>query len=176
MPHRIKLHPAAFGRTHRETVDDPHVVAYSPAVKFTRRRTRSTLRAILPLLTLVWASLPLHHCNLAMAGSAHAGAATAAPATAAPAQVDLTSAHCSHHLADGAKAPKASMSCSDLGRAGPDLRPSVAVDDVLVHVSFDARWQERGLRPVSGSSESRPQDDGRWRPRPLHLQKSVLLI
>ena len=120
-------------------------MAYSCAVKFSRRRTRSTLHAILPLLALVWTSLPLHHCN--------------------------------HHVADGAKSQKATVSCSDLGRAGPDLRPSVAVDSVLVHVSFDSRWHERELGSTSNSGALRPRDDARWRPaRPLHLQKSVLLI
>ena len=146
-------------------------------MKFSRRRTRSTLHAILPLLALVWTSLPLHHCNLAVADPVHAGVGMGSHAAASPAQDDLTRVHCNHHVADGAKSQKATVSCSDLGSAGPDLRPSVAVDSVLVHVSFDSRWHERELGSTSNSGALRPRDDARWRPaRPLHLQKSVLLI
>ncbi len=137
-------------------------------MKFTRRQTHSTLRTILPLLTLVWASLPLHQCNLALAEPVPAAVSSESEARAP--------APCGHHVADDAAAPKASMPCSDLGRVAPDLRPSIGVVDVPVQVSFDSRWLERGLRPVSAAGVLRPQDDGRWRPRPLHLQKSVLLI
>ena len=136
----------------------------------TRRHTRSVLRAVLPLLALVWASLPLHHCNLAVAG----GAETRPAATMLP-DTEAHAAHC-HQLADPAGQPaESSMSCSDLGRAGPDLRPSLTIDVVLVQLSFDARGRDPGLRPVSRRGE-RPQDDGRWHPRRLHLQKSVLLV
>ena len=136
----------------------------------TRRHTRSVLRAVLPLLALVWASLPLHHCNLAGAG----GAETRPAATMMTGPV-AHAAHC-HQVADPAGQPaESSMSCDDLGRAGPDLRPSLTIDVVLVQLSFDARGHDPGLHPVSRRGE-RPQDDGRWHPRRLHLQKSVLLV
>lgn len=136
----------------------------------TRRHTRSVLRAVLPLLALVWASLPLHHCNLAVAGGAEAR-----PAATMVTGTDAHAAHC-HQVADPAGQPaESSMSCSDLGRAGPDLRPSLTIDVVLVQLSFDARGRDPGLHPVSRRGE-RPQDDGRWHPRRLHLQKSVLLV
>ena len=136
----------------------------------TRRHTRSVLRAVLPLLALVWASLPLHHCNLAVAGGAETR-----PAATMMTGTDAHAAHC-HQVADPAgQQAESSMSCSDLGRAGPDLRPSLTIDVVLVQLSFDARGRDPGLHPVSRRGE-RPQDDGRWHPRRLHLQKSVLLV
>lgn len=134
---------------------------------FSRRSIRSTLKAVVPLLALVWTSLPLHHCNLAQAAPASPGA-TLAAAMAAP-------SHC-HQAADAAGPARSVVHCSDLGSAAPDLRPTVALDTVVVHVSFDARWLERGLRPVALPGGARPLDDGRWRLRPLHLQKAALLI
>lgn len=136
----------------------------------TRRHTRSVLRAVLPLLALVWASLPLHHCNLAVAG-----ATDARPAATMVTGTDARTVYC-HQVADPAGQPaESSMSCDDLGRAGPDLRPSLTIDVVQVQLSFDARGHDPGLHPVSRRDE-RPQDDGRWHPRRLHLQKSVLLV
>jgi hypothetical protein len=151
-------------------------VAYSKVVTFTRRRTRSTLQAILPVLALVWAVLPLHHCNLAAAGQAQAVVADGSRATVSPARDELAPVDCSHHASDGAKSTAATVSCSDLGRAGPDSRPSIAVDTVPMHGTFDSRWHERTPRAHPASGVPRPQDDGRWRYRPLHLQKSALLI
>lgn len=136
---------------------------------FTRRSIRSTLRAVIPLLALVWTSLPMHHCNLALAALAAPGTALAADATGA------VPSHC-HQDADATKPARSVVHCSDLGSAAPDLRPTVALDTVLVHVSFDAHWLERGLRPVALPGGARPLGDGRWRLRPLHLQKAALLI
>jgi hypothetical protein len=153
-------------------------LAYIRGVLLTRRHTRSVLRAVLPLLALVWASLPLHHCNLAFAGAdapttladraAHGatGAATSAPLPQPPC----------HQVADPAQPAKSTMSCSDLGRVGPDLRPAFNVDTAVTYVSFDARWHERAGQAIASFGGLRPRDDGRWRLRPLHLQKSVLLI
>ena len=134
----------------------------------TRRHTRSVLRAVLPLLALVWASLPLHHCNLAGAGGAETR-----PAATMMTGTDAHAAHC--HQVPAGQPAESSMSCDDLGRAGPDLRPSLTIDVVQVQLSFDARGHDPGLHPVSRRDE-RPQDDGRWHPRRLHLQKSVLLV
>jgi hypothetical protein len=73
---------------------------------------------------------------------------------------------------------KAKVSCSDLGRGGPDLRPALAVDAVVAYVSFDARWHERVDRADQAEQAAglRPHDDGRWRIRPLHLRNATLLI
>ncbi len=136
---------------------------------FTRRSIRSTLKAVIPLLALVWASLPLHQCNSAQAAPAPAGATLAASGIGAP------PSHC-HQVADATKPAGSIVHCRDLGRAAPDLRPTVALDTGLVLVSFDARRLERGLRPVDLRGGARPLDDGRWRVRPLHLQKAALLI
>jgi len=138
-------------------------------VYFTRHSTRSTLRAVIPLLALVWAALPLHQCNLALAAPTSTAATLATPAAvAAP-------SHC-HQAAEPTQPAGTIVHCSDLGSAAPDLRPTVALDTALVHVSFDSRWLERSLRPVTLPGGARPLDDGRWRLRPLHLQKSALLI
>lgn len=136
---------------------------------FTRRSLRSTFRAVIPLLAFVWVSLPLHHCNLAQATPASGDAVLASgDPVAAP-------SHC-HQVADAAPPGGSVVHCSDLGRAAPDLRPTVSLDAVVVHVSFDPHWLERGLRPVALTGGARPLDDGRWRLRPLHLQKAALLI
>ena len=131
----------------------------------------------MPVLALVWASLPVHQCNLAFAGTARAALPAAGSATIDAAKVvtELEPSGC-HQVADPSQFAKSTVSCSDLGRVAPDLRPSLVVDTVLVHVSFDARWFEQGLRPVALSGTERSYDDGRWRIRPLHLQKSTLLI
>jgi hypothetical protein len=145
----------------------PPALAYIRPVFLTRRQTRAVLRTVIPLLALVWASLPLHHCNLAFAGPAH-GAQPALAAAPAP--------HC-HQVAPSAPPPShAVVSCSDLGRAGPDLRPAPVIDAGPFLVSSDARWQRRDPGPAARSAAVRPLDDGRWRLRPLHLQKSSLLI
>ncbi len=152
-------------------------LAYIRGVLLTRRHTRSVLRAVLPLLALVWASLPLHHCNLAAAGTSQpfpTGSATLAVADAATANT-LSQPPC-HQVTDPAQPGKSTVSCGDLGRAGPDLRPAPGVDAVVAYVSFDARWQDRARQGVAAFGGLRPRDDGRWRLRPLHLQKSVLLI
>ena len=123
-----------------------------------RRRTRRLIRSLVPLLVLVWASLPLHRCYLAQA------AAPAAPS------------HC-HHQApdDGAAArhvPAAQMPCSELGKAGPDVRP--AMPDISGVASLVAIDSQRGLRVeqiVPRSRDSAPPPL-----RALHLRKSVLLI
>jgi hypothetical protein len=150
-------------------------LAYIRCVLLTRRHTRSVLRAVLPLLALVWASLPLHQCNLAFAGDgapvARADAAPADAATVAPWQQPSC-----HQVAEPVQPAKSVVSCGDLGRVGPDLRPAVNVDAAVARSSFDAGWQERSERAAPSSGGLRPRDDGRWRLRPLHLQKSVLLI
>jgi hypothetical protein len=149
-------------------------------VSFTRRRTRSIFSAVLPLLALVWAALPLHHCNLAFAaadgGSTVTAGATITGVAGTPADAAGAAAHCGHQVADATQPVPSRMSCSDLGSAVPDLRPTTGIDATLVHVRFDAGWLERGLHPVQPSARQRPLDDGRWRQRPLHLQKSALLI
>lgn len=67
--------------------------------------------------------------------------------------------------------------CSDLVRGVLDLRMPVALDMDLAYVSWDARWLDfRRLALTQQRGAPRPPDDGRWRYRPLHLQKSVLLI
>jgi hypothetical protein len=153
----------------------------------TRRRTRSVLRAVIPLLALVWTSLPLHHCNLAFAATAaapvqphchqlaegtQADASQSPPADAQASPAGVLSAKA---LAGKAPVGNAKVSCSDLGRAGPDLRPAVAVDAAVVHVSFDAGWHDRA--ELAGQAVAlRPHDDGRWRIRPLHLRNATLLI
>jgi hypothetical protein len=152
-------------------------LAYIRGVFLTRRHTRSVLHAVLPLLALVWASLPLHHCNLAFAGAdapatlADRPSHTADAATATP----LPQPPC-HQVTDPAQPVKSTVSCSDLGRVGPDLRPAFNVDTAVTYVSFDARWHERAGQAIASFGGLRPRDDGRWRLRPLHLQKSVLLI
>lgn len=153
-------------------------LAYIRRVLLTRRHTRSVLRAVLPLLALVWASLPLHHCNLAVAGGALPSArADAAPGGATDATITAPRLQPScHQVAEPLQPSKSSVSCSDLGRVGPDLRPAVDVDSAIAYVSFDARWTERAEQAVASFGGLRPRDDGRWRFRPLHLQKSVLLI
>lgn len=156
----------------------PPSLAYIRRVILTRRHTRSVLRAVLPLLALVWASLPLHHCNLAFAGTTAesaradvappgtAGATTAAPRLQPPC----------HQATEPAQPAKSPVSCSDLGRVAPDLRPAFNVDTAVTYVSFDARWHERAEQAVASFGGLRPRDDGRWRLRPLHLKKSALLI
>lgn len=153
-------------------------LAYIRRVLLSRRHTRSVLRAVLPLLALVWASLPLHHCNLAAAGAwqpaSPAGSAPliVADATTAPALAQLPC----HQVADPAQPARSTVSCTDLGRVGPDLRPVLNLDTAVTYVSFDARWHERAQQAVTSFGGLRPRDDGGWRLRPLHLQKSVLLI
>jgi hypothetical protein len=147
-------------------------VAYSRRVTFPRGKTRAILRTLIPLLAVVWAALPLHHCNVAStAGAAGARASASLPAAAAALP------HC-HQLADdGGPGPaKSPVSCGDLGRAAPDLRPPPLADPVLAHVTWDTGWLDRGLRPVVLSGTPRRVDDGPWRHRPLHLRKAVLLI
>jgi hypothetical protein len=154
-------------------------------VRFPRGKTRAILRTLIPLLALVWATLPLHHCNLAAAGTGHSSAAGATlPGASAPAVPQAarlagpaTPPHC-HQLADpGSPDPaKSPVRCSDLGRAAPDLRPQPPGDPVLAHVTWDTGWLDRGLRPVVLSGAPRRVDDAPWRHRPLHLRKSVLLI
>lgn len=156
----------------------PPSLAYIRRVLLTRRHTRSVLRAVLPLLALVWASLPLHHCNLAVAGTAGPSAlASVAPAGAADASAEAPRQQPScHQSAEPVQPAQSTVSCSDLGRVGPDLRPAFNVDSAVTYVSFDARWTERAEEALASFGGLRPRDDGRWRLRPLHLQKSVLLI
>ncbi len=139
-------------------------------MRFSRRSTRSIFRAALPLLAIVWTSLPLHHCNLASVGSP--SGATHSESLASTSSV----APPCHQLTGQTALAKATVNCSDLGKAGPDLRPAVQLDGGLAHVSFDRRWLERRLMLLSSAVASRPLDEGRWRLRPLHLRHSVLLI
>jgi len=153
-------------------------LAYIPRVLLTRRHTRSVLRAVMPLLALVWASLPLHHCNLAFAGASTPTSLQGAPP---PGAADVTTTApllqppC-HQGAEVGQPAKSTVSCSDLGRVGPDLRPAFNVDSAVTHIRFDAHWHERAEQAVASFGGLRPRDDGRWRLRPLHLQKSALLI
>jgi hypothetical protein len=151
-------------------------VAYIRPVHISRRKTGTILRAVIPLLALVWTSLPLHHCNVAFAASA---AAMPAPVAATPGDVSaspVAMAGCHHHGDEGEAPARTPVPCSDLGRAAPDLRPAVVLDVGLAHVTWDAYWRHRGLAPVSLRGVPRAPDEDRWRSRPLHLQKSVLLI
>jgi hypothetical protein len=156
----------------------PPSLAYIRRVILTRRHTRSVLRAVLPLLALVWASLPLHHCNLAFAGSPaeSASAEVAPPGTAGATALAPRLQPSCHQAAEPAQPAESTVSCGDLGRVAPDLRPAVSVDTAFPYVSFDAHWNERAGQAVASFAGLRPRDDGRWRLRPLHLQKSVLLI
>jgi hypothetical protein len=133
---------------------------------------------VIPLLALVWAALPLHHCNVAAAAdrAATAQAGAVLDAAAAALSAGPGAAHCHQHAADDGQPAKPGVRCGDLGRAAPDLRPTAVADVVLAHVTWDAGWLHRGLRPVNLNGAPRPLDDGRWRVRPLHLQKAVLLI
>jgi len=153
-------------------------LAYIRCVFLTRRHSRSVLRAVLPLLALVWASLPLHHCNLAFAGTVTPSAlADRAPDSAADATATapLWQPTC-HQAAEPAQPATSTVSCNDLGRVGPDLRPAFNFDSAVTHIRFDANWHERAEQAVASFGGLRPRDEGRWRLRPLHLQKSALLI
>jgi hypothetical protein len=153
-------------------------LAYIRGVFLTRRHSRSVLRTVLPLLALVWASLPLHHCHLAVAGDATplAMADGALPgALDAPTQVPALQPAC-HQDAEPVSPAKSTVSCGDLGRGGPDLRPAFGFDSAVTHPRFDAHWHERAEQALASFGGLRPRDDGRGRLRPLHLQKSALLI
>jgi hypothetical protein len=151
-------------------------LAYIRGVFLSRRHSRSVLRAVLPLLALVWASLPLHHCNLAFAGTV-ASLSDVAPPGALDAPTTTPQLQPACHQGGEPSGPATSpVSCSDLGRAGPDLRPALSVDSAITHVRFDSRWHERAGQAVASFGGWRPRDDGRGRLRPLHLQKSALLI
>ncbi len=146
-------------------------MAYIENVPLTRRQTRTVLRAVIPLLALVWASLPLHHCNVAMAGQAGT-----VPVATTAADAPAPAPHC-HQIADPAPQADPSVpSCSDLGRTGPDLRPALAVEAALAQLGFDPQGLDPALQPVSRDYDERPLGDGRRHLRRLHLQKSVLLI
>jgi hypothetical protein len=86
-------------------------------------------------------------------------------------------ASCHHHVADDDSPAGSPVACSDLVRAVSDLRPAAALDMDLAYVSWDARWLDSRLLALAQQQGApRPLDDGHWRNRPLHLQKSVLLI
>ncbi len=119
----------------------------------------------------------MHNCSVVPAGQAEAlVAATPAGALSPGATHAAPTEHCSHHSADSSHPAKTTVSCSDFGRPGPDLRPAFGVDAVVAQPGFDPGWQDFVLRPVSLFGGDRPLDDGHGRLRPLHLQKSVLLI
>ena len=147
----------------------------------TRRQTRIVLRSLLPLLALVWTSLPLHRCQLAFAAPPVVAESGAGPiaATAATAVV-----HCEHQShGDERRAPtrqQAAVDCRDLGRVAPDLRPTLPDFGIAVFVwriwlpatTTDPSDDAAMLRYRSGMFI-----DG-WGPlqRPVYLRKSALLI
>jgi hypothetical protein len=140
-------------------------------VIFTRRQRRRILLALLPLLAIVWAALPALPCCHEL-GSAKTSVATAA-------------AHAGHHMPDddgfavdhGANhceqgsAVSADPPCKTIEKTSNDVRPvqfaaaAVVLASVLpvLHVEITA-------------SPPLPDPSPPPRSRPLHLEKSVLLI
>lgn len=125
------------------------------------------LRGILPLLTLVWATVTWHDCYL---DGMHAeGAATSA------------AGHCGHHqvidvaieFAFDLPVDDRAPSCDEVADVGPDLRP--APPEMLAARSF-------GFLPVPIAETDRSDRARAWRTTspapemPLHQRPARLLI
>ncbi len=128
-----------------------------------RRTSRRLLRSLIPLLALVWAVVPMHRCNLALA-DALAGAHADMPA-------------CDHCPDPQSASRGATLHCSELGNPAPDQRSAVLLLATFVMHSRP----ERLLRvPALAVAPGLARDD--LRPprhppdRPLHLTKLVLQI
>ena len=160
-------------------IDGLNVVAYSFAVKFSRRRQQSILRTILSLLGLVWALLPLHHRNVAVAGagSSRSMEIRSGHVLSRPAAVfgRERTWHC-HQTVDNARQGDAVVPCIHLGRVGPDLRPSRVIDATSVILRWNASWLDHTLRPITLSGMRRAVEDRSRRYRPPHRQQAILLI
>lgn len=148
----------------------------------TRRQTRTVLRSLLPLLALVWTSLPLHHCQLAFAVQpvvAESGSVAAtADAATAPAE------HCQHQSRDADDRTPAqqqlTVDCRDLGRVAPDLRPTLP--DFGMAVFVGSIWLPATATDQSDAAAMLRKRSGLcidgWDSlqRPVYLRKSALLI
>jgi hypothetical protein len=148
-------------------------------VLFTRRHRRRVLLALLPLLAFVWATLPALPCchELAAAQKADQQAGIVA----------ALSAHAGHHEAPGVdegftvdhganhcEAPavaKIDPPCTDIEKTSNDVRPVHFAGTLVVLTTI--------LPSVRAEPEIRapiPDPAPPPRYRPLHLEKSVLLI
>jgi hypothetical protein len=130
-----------------------------------RRTSRTLLRRLIPLLALVWAFVPLHRCNLALAHALDG----MQPHAAMPA--------CEHCPESQSAAQGATLHCAELGNPAPDQRSAVlGVAAFLLHSRPE---QLVPVRTVAGDSalaraQLRPPLDPP--DRPLHLTRLVLQI
>jgi len=102
-----------------------------------------------------------------VAGAADRGVATRALAAS-------VRAHCDHMAQSAFPSKNPSPSCLDLGKAGPDTRHSAFSQPPVAFMSFLPLSLFDSLAAASPTAHA-PATPVR-RDRPLHLQKSVLLI
>lgn len=94
---------------------------------FTRSRTRWLIRALAPILAMVWASLPVHACHLSQRLENRIATSASEPVGA--------HAGCEHHPATDEGAQGSQPSCLELGKAGPESR-SIILDQPVVLSGF----------------------------------------
>jgi hypothetical protein len=147
-------------------------------VLFTRRHRRRVLSALLPLLAFVWATLPaLPCCHELAAHEADQQAGIAAAAVSAHAgheapDVDQGFAveHGANHCEE-APVAKVDPPCTDIEKTSNDVRPVYFAGTLVVLTTILP-----SLRVAPEIRASIPDPTPPPRSRPLHLEKSVLLI
>jgi hypothetical protein len=162
-------------------------------VLLTARKRRRIVKVVLPLLVVVWASLPWLPCcqDVAADGAAgaasvaHASAERAAPQHAGHADMDHVIAHADHGTAvtadlsessdrdlPGADSEASSPLCADVDKNHNEARPAAASDVLLVGPTLIVPV----LSSLIGTSDPLGDPPRPTKRRPLHLAKSVLLI
>jgi hypothetical protein len=132
----------------------------------------SILRVIVPMLALVWATLPWHPCQQAAASEPAATTTIAQPAAAHGSPQLSMNEDCGHCPPAESAPHEPSLHCLDVEKNSnsKDMRladvqsPAAFVPVLFVHAAEPVERLERAEPPARKPA------------RPLHLEKSVLLI
>jgi len=136
-------------------------------VLLTRRKRRRVLQAVLPLLAIVWATLPwLPCCHELAAQYAAIGHATHHAMSDATAADEAAPSHCADAEPSDSAPP-----CTDVQKNASEARPAPVDSGLTVVVYLVPVPQAIGVvrDPI-------PDPPRAIKRRPLHLEKSVLLI
>jgi hypothetical protein len=122
-----------------------------------RHRSRRLFQSLLPLAALVWITMPLHHCNQALAGASQ-GAST-------------SQEHCGGCPPDGASSTVSSCDAANVAPAPAKATTVVDAVFVCVFVSVTIAASDGAQYAPHRPWYETPRD-----PVPIHLRKSVFLI